>query len=325
MKGQRLTITDPAAPVTADTLLDKWKCTCDIDNVSGHAPHHPKCDLEQCWFYVAGDATWNGTDLVYDDDDDKRQAMQEFDRTLHGENASFYEIDSYGRILEKDEDDLDLDLSWGATWAADPKDGKAAPAAFAPKDRHYQTPFVLPNGTTVFASSQHHDRQGDPIPDLGVYMDGCWTPDTRAYYIGCPDYGVPIPSPAVVLQIAREALCVAMLGGRVEFGCIGGHGRTGLILAVMCLITDDLMTGPEAVKFVRSTYCTRAIESAEQEWYIAGIRAELRAEAWPPKPAKPVYTFPKAAVAATATSATPATPSAATTAQPLFHFPSTTK
>lgn len=48
---------------------------------------------------------------------------------------------------------------------------------------------------------------------------------------------------------------------KVHLGCIGGHGRTGLVLAA--LVTH--MTGElDSIAYVRKNYCERAVESMEQ-------------------------------------------------------------
>lgn len=155
------------------------------------------------------------------------------------------------------------------------------------KCRHYQIEFELSEGVHVYASSQHSDRQvqNTQVPDLGVYLAGSWTPDCYAIHIGCPDYNIPRPSMTTVLQVAREAIEVAGAGGLVEVGCVGGHGRTGLFLAVLALVsahdTGAELTGEDAIKMVRGDYCSHAIESDKQEWYIKAVAAELKGEAPP--------------------------------------------
>lgn len=50
-------------------------------------------------------------------------------------------------------------------------------------------------------------------------------------------------------------------GKRVHIGCIGGHGRTGLVLAALV----KQMTGEQdAVTYVRNHYCKRVVESQPQ-------------------------------------------------------------
>ena len=51
------------------------------------------------------------------------------------------------------------------------------------------------------------------------------------------------------------------LGRRVHVGCIGGHGRTGIVLAALTAV----LTGEsDPIGYVRTHYCPKAVESAEQ-------------------------------------------------------------
>ena len=54
---------------------------------------------------------------------------------------------------------------------------------------------------------------------------------------------------------------------RVEFGCAGGHGRTGTALA--CLAILDGVPGREAVAFVREHYDPHAVKTPGQRRYVA--------------------------------------------------------
>lgn len=162
------------------------------------------------------------------------------------------------------------------------------------KCRHYQAPIEFPSGVILYGSSQHSNRQDDPIPDLGIYLSGSWTPDTIAYHVGCPDWGIPKPSMEQVMWMGREGLKDARSGRRVEIGCVGGHGRTGLMMALMLLLdeydNDRTMTGKDAVQYVREKYCKEAIESRDQEWYVDCLEAELAGVEWPERPPVPTYT-----------------------------------
>lgn len=52
---------------------------------------------------------------------------------------------------------------------------------------------------------------------------------------------------------------------KVHLGCIGGHGRTGTVLAALV----KHMTGNEdAVTYVRENYCKKAVESAVQVAFL---------------------------------------------------------
>jgi hypothetical protein len=54
-------------------------------------------------------------------------------------------------------------------------------------------------------------------------------------------------------------------GKKVHVGCIGGHGRTGMVLAA--LVKE--MTGEEdAITWVRKHYCKKAVESTEQVKFL---------------------------------------------------------
>lgn len=54
-------------------------------------------------------------------------------------------------------------------------------------------------------------------------------------------------------------------GRKVHAGCIGGHGRTGLLLAAMVKeINGDAAAG----EWVRTHYCTQAIETSEQVHWL---------------------------------------------------------
>ena len=56
----------------------------------------------------------------------------------------------------------------------------------------------------------------------------------------------------------------------VVVNCVGGHGRTGTALACLYLAHADC-TAWEAIEFIRSDYCSYAIETDEQENYIMEV------------------------------------------------------
>lgn len=155
------------------------------------------------------------------------------------------------------------------------------------KCRHYGAVVKLPDGTEIICSSQHDPKdRDDAYPDFGCYMASSWKPDWRSYWLNWNDYGLPNMSMAVVDQIVDDLLKMSREGYRVEIGCIGGHGRTGSLLALLALKAgiDD----PEkAIEFVHTTYCEEAIESARQEWYIEAYSCWLKGTEIPPQPAIP--------------------------------------
>ncbi|NIT54880.1 MAG: hypothetical protein GWN00_01130 [Aliifodinibius sp.] len=54
-------------------------------------------------------------------------------------------------------------------------------------------------------------------------------------------------------------------GMDVFVGCIGGHGRTGLVLAALV----NHMTGEvDAIRYVRENYCIKAVDNQKQEHWL---------------------------------------------------------
>lgn len=69
-------------------------------------------------------------------------------------------------------------------------------------------------------------------------------------------------------------------GKRVGMCCVGGHGRTGLLVATLVGLAEPDIADPVAT--TRERYCDKAVESFEQEWWVYHVtgRDELAAEAW---------------------------------------------
>ena len=61
---------------------------------------------------------------------------------------------------------------------------------------------------------------------------------------------------------------------RIEIGCMGGHGRTGTLMA---LIMVQLGCKPgKAIKTIRKDYCDKAIETKKQEELIKAFAEEVQ-------------------------------------------------
>lgn len=130
--------------------------------------------------------------------------------------------------------------------------------------RHYN--FPVPIGeATVYASSSHTRDYGEAAPDFGLYLDTVWKPACLAYQVEWKDYGLP-----EYLDVAARAIIdaynKALRGLWVEVGCIGGHGRTGTVLSCMAVLAG--MEPVDAIKYVRGVYCTKAVESKSQIWFV---------------------------------------------------------
>lgn len=158
---------------------------------------------------------------------------------------------------------------------------------FIPKCRHYGASVTMPDGTVIGVSSHFTRTTTDTIPDFGVYLSSTWSPKNYlSYYLPWQDYGLPQVASHVVEGVVDEILFRARNGQHVEIGCIGGHGRTGSLLALIVQRAglDDPYT---AVEWVRKNYCKEAIEHHDQEWYVKMFAAALVGDPLPPRPPKP--------------------------------------
>ncbi len=129
---------------------------------------------------------------------------------------------------------------------------------------------TLPNGVTVTAASfdPADPYRRDHPPQYGLYLDERWRPPWPSQVLAWPDFGVPADR-GLLEDALRVVLRHASAGEVVEIGCVGGHGRTGTALA--CLVTLTGTSPASAVDWVRQSYCTRAIETVQQEEFVRGF------------------------------------------------------
>jgi protein-tyrosine phosphatase len=125
----------------------------------------------------------------------------------------------------------------------------------------------------VVYASKNRRHTPDTTPDLGVYAYSGWNPDSAAIFIPWTDFGLPTIPFTSAARMLKQAFDAAKAGQVVEFGCMGGHGRTGTMLACMAILADPTMTGPEAVKYVQKVHCAKAVETSSQEWFVRWFRA----------------------------------------------------
>ena len=132
------------------------------------------------------------------------------------------------------------------------------------------SPVVLPDGTRLTAASfdpvAPYSRTRDP--DYGLYLDPRWQPPWEHGHIDWPDFGVPESTQAVI-EALKTGLGRARSGQDVEIGCLGGHGRTGTALACLAVLAGH--PARDAVAWVRSSYCAKAVETPEQEALVAAL------------------------------------------------------
>jgi hypothetical protein len=132
----------------------------------------------------------------------------------------------------------------------------------------HRQPVTFDDGPTVYAVSyigneNYVDRELPP--DYAVYLDEVWSPPWPYVHIEWPDYAVPANTD-VVREQCDELLRRVHTGQRVEIGCVGGHGRTGTMLALLATMSGT--PAAEAVAWVRAHYCESAVETPEQEAYV---------------------------------------------------------
>lgn len=151
------------------------------------------------------------------------------------------------------------------------------------KCNHKHHEVQLKDGTKIFCSSAYDNSPIDP--DFGLYADHIWDPYWRNEFIAWDDGGLPTDKDTAMTQI-KEAFQIAQTGKMVEIGCIGGHGRTGTILALMYMLSaNGEVDSKAAIDFVRSEYCKSAIETYSQEWYVAYASSIwFKKETAPPEP-----------------------------------------
>jgi hypothetical protein len=161
----------------------------------------------------------------------------------------------------------------GTSKKGSPKGKGGGTQATYTKCRHYHVPINVAEDVIIYPSSMNNNPRTEDThinPDFGLYADTGWKPAWRNEFIVFPDYS--IPSFDIAIEQITWAVEYAAEGAVVEIGCIGGHGRTGVILACMKVWgshrDDKPISAVDAVKWVRSNYCSHAIETKEQEWWV---------------------------------------------------------
>jgi hypothetical protein len=107
--------------------------------------------------------------------------------------------------------------------------------------------------------------EGD-LPEFGVYLQGPEPPsmpwETR--WVRWKDFWLPKDP-----DDARDAILQVFEGcatERVEVACTGGKGRTGTVLACLCILAGT--TPEDAVSYVRANYHRHAVETPWQRRFV---------------------------------------------------------
>lgn len=83
-----------------------------------------------------------------------------------------------------------------------------------------------------------------------------------AFYI--PDMKAPT-DPAEFKRMVTWLAAQLIAGKKVHVGCVGGHGRTGTVLAAL---VNEMTGEADAITYVRTNYCHKAVESAAQIHFL---------------------------------------------------------
>lgn len=80
------------------------------------------------------------------------------------------------------------------------------------------------------------------------------------------DYGIPRLGRIFWDTLAADVVGMLSAGRSVAVACEGGHGRTGLVLAILMARIDPTISDPQ--EWVWNNYCIEAIETREQINYV---------------------------------------------------------
>ena len=170
--------------------------------------------------------------------------------------------------------------------------GMSAVSGWTPKNkrpgyvscRHNMTEVRLPDeaATVIYCSGSMDARGGGrPFrPDWAVYLCGSWNATGMSLFIPWQDYGTPWVDWTQVRWAAQDIYARALSGQRVEIGCMGGHGRTGTLLACLAQLADPNMTARGSVDWVRANYCSKAVEDESQRYFTEWFADPTLAPVW---------------------------------------------
>ncbi len=131
--------------------------------------------------------------------------------------------------------------------------------------RHKADVLEFPDGTRILASGWFERAAHELPPHFGLYLDPMWQPTWPATHLPWPDFGVPSDLAEADAAIV-DAFERARSGSDVEVACIGGHGRTGTVLACMAVLAG--IPSEDAVSWVRKHYCPRAVQEPSQQYWM---------------------------------------------------------
>ncbi len=194
--------------------------------------------------------------------------------------SSLFDDDFYSRArrprpglskYRKDKGD-DGHIAPASSWGGDVVGGYGG-GSFR-KHSCYRSHPVLEIGGGKLYGGNYRDHDHLPVCDLYIALERDGTsprfdpsrttlPSAVTFYV--PNMGVPqdVKSFRVLVETCVAALAA---GKSVHIACIGGHGRTGMMIAA---IVARIGITTDAINWVRANYCAKAVESPVQERFLA--------------------------------------------------------
>lgn len=143
--------------------------------------------------------------------------------------------------------------------------------------------FTLENQpVTVYGGSCHHPtiEDADVYVSLDVeqpvyYWEQPWYEDEGKKHIRFPIEDMFIPDDSDDFKSCIEYLQYYLSQGKkIHVGCIGGHGRTGMVLSALVQasmgdnLVDDKGNKISAIDYVRDNYAHKAVETVPQILFL---------------------------------------------------------
>jgi hypothetical protein len=149
--------------------------------------------------------------------------------------------------------------------------GKSASSSTTYKKcAHSHPPLPLGGDKVIYGGSCYSPIV--PDIDISVALDSGWKPAGNMFpWQGRTEFLFTIQDMNVPSSLTQFQKLLAFLQKQIEkdkvvhVGCIGGHGRTGMVLSA--LVSQMMPEVESPTQYVRDNYCAKAVESAKQvDW-----------------------------------------------------------
>jgi hypothetical protein len=99
----------------------------------------------------------------------------------------------------------------------------------------------------------------------GILLDYIWINIVKPYNVEFVDWpDMHVVSVGYLDSLVDSSIKLLEKGAVLNIGCIGGHGRTGTLLAALIMKIENLQAGAAIIE-ARKRYCELAIETNAQE------------------------------------------------------------